>query len=348
MLRIKLGHLFFSISCLSVAFARSPHRLPDPDCPVLIVKNEESDAEYEATSSHFEKRIFELFDREFFFQNLVPESIELLNKDLITRDIISADLEITLSEISQGKKKFTNFDIIQKRNFNFRRKCGLLILKHKNYPIVAKIFMENPQSFIEPGWKGFEPNFIFFLSGGIGRQLAGFTRVKNRQHVENVLKKSDYWGCRVTLPRKWFWLPSSNDWITVIGKHINHQDSIETKIPSVYVVIADFIQAKEDNRYIDIRNEEIMKLCNFLDMYIDPHENNFIVTHDESNGLHIYIIDTEHFPSMVGLEEKVNFKNHGEWFGFLALKCLKDAYFRTKKDRRLAQTKEYQFVMLDC
>lgn len=346
MLKIKKKFIFCGITFLSAFFlARSPHRLPDPDCPILIVKGQEDVIEYQASSSHFEKRIFELFDRNFFFKNLFPESVSFENNEFLSKQIISAHLEKTLFEIAQGKKKFTHFYLIQKKNFNFRKKCGLLILKHKAYPIIVKIFMENPQSFIEPGWKGFEPNFIFFLSGGIGRQLAGFTRVKNRQHVAAVLAKNDYWGCRVTLPRKWFWLPRSTDWITITGKNINEKKSIETKIPAVYVVIADFIDTKEDERYAQIRNKEIMNLCNFLDMYIDPHENNFIVTHSESHGLHICIIDTEHFPSMVGLEEKISFKDHGEWFGFLAFKCLKDAYFRTKKDRKLAQKKEYQFLM---
>lgn len=326
-------------------FSRSPYRLPDPECPALIVKGDQDDVEYLAMSSHFEKRIFELFDKDFFFKNLFPQSIELIEGGTLSNNQISADLERVLSEIAQGKKKFAHFSIIQKKNFNFRKKCGLLILKHKEYRIVVKLFIENPQSFIEPGWKGFEPNFIFFLSGGIGRQLAGFTRVKNRQHVQTVIKESDYWSSRVTIPRKWFWLPSSTDWITIVGKKINQQETIKTKIPGVYAVIADFIGVKEDDRYRDIRNQKIMDLCNFLDMYVDPHENNFIVTHNEFHGLHIYLIDTEHFPSMVGLEEKVYFKNHSEWFGFLAFKCLKDAYFRTKSARKLAQSKKYLFTM---
>jgi len=320
-----------------MGFARSPHRLPDPDSPILIVHDKETDCLHERYSFHFQKKIFDLYDKEFFFENLFPESINDIYGKPVFQDHLSNDLEITLNEILKGKKNFTYCTVLQKKNFNFRKKCGLLILKHKRYPLVIKFFLESAQSLIEPGWKGFEPNFIFFLSGGIGRQLAGFTRVKNRHYIENILRNSDEWGSRVILPRKWFWIPKKNYSIKITGKKISQKDFLETEIPGIYAVIADFCPHQDDPRYSEIRDSEVMKLCNFLNMYVDPHENNFIVTHSDKEGLVITIIDTEHFPSMVGLENQITFNNHAEWFGFLAFKCLKDAYFRTKKMRKEIQ-----------
>jgi hypothetical protein len=57
----------------------------------------------------------------------------------------------------------------------------------------------------------------------------------------------------------------------------------------------------------------------------------------ENNTNKIVIIDTEHFPTTVGIKEKVYFNNYFEWFSFLAGKCAKDWFFRSKKDRYLAQ-----------
>jgi hypothetical protein len=45
------------------------------------------------------------------------------------------------------------------------------------------------------------------------------------------------------------------------------------------------------------------------------------------------------------LHEPIAFENHVEWFGYLAFKCLIDAYFRTKSMRRYAQTREYPFLL---
>ena len=77
-----------------------------------------------------------------------------------------------------------------------------------------------------------------------------------------------------------------------------------------------------------------MELCNYLDLWIDPHIDNFM---PEKGTDKIVIVDTEHFPSFVGLKEPVTFSGYLSWYTYLATKCLKSMFFRTKKERRQAQ-----------
>ena len=44
----------------------------------------------------------------------------------------------------------------------------------------------------------------------------------------------------------------------------------------------------------------------------------------------ITLVDTEHFPTMVGVFSKKSFKNHNEWYVYLAGKCIFDMYLQTK------------------
>jgi hypothetical protein len=54
----------------------------------------------------------------------------------------------------------------------------------------------------------------------------------------------------------------------------------------------------------------------------------------EKNSGKIIIVDTEHFPSFVGLKEEITFNNYTEWYLYLAGKCFKNEFLLTKKERR--------------
>jgi hypothetical protein len=51
----------------------------------------------------------------------------------------------------------------------------------------------------------------------------------------------------------------------------------------------------------------------------------------------LVIIDTEHFPTLVGFKEKRSFKTYVRWYLGLAGKAAHAMYFRNKKERLLAQ-----------
>ena len=88
------------------------------------------------------------------------------------------------------------------------------------------------------------------------------------------------------------------------------------------------------------KSELIMELCMDLHLFVDPHADNFVIKHQkESNEYHLSIVDTEHFPSIVGLQEEPFFNNHLEWYLYLGAKYFQDAFLQTKNDRRTAQCK---------
>lgn len=68
-----------------------------------------------------------------------------------------------------------------------------------------------------------------------------------------------------------------------------------------------------------------------LENRLDPHIDNFMIEKDTGK---IVIIDTEHFPSMVGLKEVTHFKSYAQWYMKLAAKGVRDSFFRHKKLRR--------------
>lgn len=58
----------------------------------------------------------------------------------------------------------------------------------------------------------------------------------------------------------------------------------------------------------------------------------------EKDSGKMVIIDTEHFPTMIGLKEPLEFEVYSEWYVKLSIKCLKDNFLRDKHTRRTLQT----------
>lgn len=328
---------FFTYSIIS---GRSVFRL-DPTIPTIKVTNPKKPSiAYIQKDSHLTyQTIFKLYDQDYLLKNYLPTgSIRHYDFNIVySGKMLEKHLQKLIIEIRKGKKKFRHFDILKDTNFNDTLCCGLLILKHKKMPFVIKVFIEQPETLVNPTLKGFEPVFFFYM-GGANRHFAGFTRIKNREYIEKWAQNNKKWNNKILLPRKWFWLPKDPQWIHIEGENMRQDEKKSIiQIPGTYAIIADFFDYEEHMQYKKTRKDIIMDFCNDINMYVDPHENNFIITKNESDprSFLLAIIDTEHFPTMVGIDptKKISYSNHTEWLCHLCLKCLQDIYFRSKSDR---------------
>jgi hypothetical protein len=326
--------------------ARSHFRKKDKNMPTVTIHWKNS--RKSITHSHWaytEYPIFTSFNKEFFYQHLLPtDTITDIRNPEQSYDctIINKLIEGLLQELRTPQKQFTDFKVLQDKNFNYYQCCGLLVLQFKDYPFVLKLFIEKPATFIDPYCKGFESQFFFYMSGGMNRHVAGLTRIKNLEIINNEIEHHPRWKGNITTPRKWYWLPKKPRWMKITGYNIGGKKELSTLMPGVYAIIADTLDTKEDAPLLTFqkRSELVMELCMDLHLFVDPHSDNFVFKYNkETNNYHISIVDTEHFPSIVGLKEEPFFNNHLEWFIYLGAKYFQDAFLQTKNDRREAQYK---------
>jgi hypothetical protein len=107
------------------------------------------------------------------------------------------------------------------------------------------------------------------------------------------------------------------------------------EIPGTYAIIADKIDFSHQTSALSTEKKNLMfmQLCNDLELNIDPHAPNFSLLEDkDGKQFTITLVDTEHFPTMVGDFNKKSFKSHNEWYVYLAGKCFCDIYLQTKRD----------------
>jgi hypothetical protein len=291
---------------------------------------------YMLKDSHLELYpLFQTFDKKHFKNNAFPDgtvSIRNQPKQSIVGSEFKKDIAHLFKEVCAKKKKFKDFEILKKRDFNFHKQAGLIVVKHKKHPFVVKLFMETPRSFVRPYNKGFEPHCIFVISGGATRHLLGFTRIKNALSLQNRLEESSYWSKKVTLPRKWFWVPDNHRWIRLDGYGIGNHKKITTHMPGVYAIVADYIDAEREFKISNKKDRRIaIDLSNYFLCRIDPHINNFL---EEKGTGKIAIIDTEHFPTMGGFKERPRMTSYTSWYLHLFTKYCKDRFGRTKQERR--------------
>lgn len=255
---------------------------------------------------------------------------------------LKKDLEHLLQEIYAGNTSFTRFEILSKLDFNFHKEklCGFIVLKHKWYPFVVKLSIERPETFVNPFCKGLVPICFFFMAGGSNRYMTGLTRIINAHNIQKTIATHPTWQNLVHIPRKWFWMPENPTFFHVVGKNIGKsKQEITTTLPSIYAIIADAIDiTHQTSLSTHTKNGLIIRLCNDLNLMIDPHENNFIFQINPiTKQLSIIIIDTEHFPTMVGIKQKQHFTSHIDFYLSLAKKCTHDIFFCSKYERRQLQ-----------
>lgn len=294
--------------------------------------------------------VFEQFDKKYLMARALPDT-QILARDGVTQVpgiIIKIHLDEVTHEIQDSvvqKKEYANWKVLKNSNFNAITHAGVIVLKHKQYPIVVKLFMETPSTFVNPFSKGFEPSFFFLMGGGASRFLSGFNRIKNAEKVTKIVAESDLWRDKIAIPKKWFWTPLDAPWFEVRGDYMAPQQLV-TQFPSVYAVVCQAITAK---RTFEITNQQerrtAIQLFHLFKNRIDPHIDNFMW--EEGTGK-IVIIDTEFFPYIVGFRRPLGpdeVKNYAGWYKGLAIKCLHDGFFRTKQERMLLRNYGYGAIM---
>ena len=315
------------------------HRTKDPLEPYLEVRydtDEQKDTRV-FTNRHLSKYPLTLYDKAFFDQNLLPHQPITYRNSTKTFDghILNTHIEGLLAEVLEGKREFTHFEVLCRKDFNRHECCGLEIFKYKHGPIVVKLFIDTKEGFVDPWGKGFVPIFLFYMGGGTNRHLAGFTRVPNLHIIKEKIAADPYWASRVDTPRKWFWLPEKNRWLEITAHNIGDQEKFTTRIPAMYAIVADAIDAERVFSATSKEDSSIsLAICSMLEMCIDPHITNFMVEKETNK---IVIIDTEHFPTIVGSDVKKQFTNYAEWVMHLIEKCGKKMLFSTKGELRMAQ-----------
>ena len=324
----------------SIIFPRSPLRKPDPLMP-YITTNWVGDTKKHTLHSWYLEvfSLFHTFDKNYLEKHLFPKGTVTFRNDKsksIQGSELSNMIEHLLTEVKAKKKKYRDFIVLKKRDFKRKNKTGVLVVKCKKCPFVVKLFMESPKSFTKPFNKGIEPYAFFIIGGGATRHFVGFTRIKNAEKIRLRISGNPHWSTRVDLPRKWFWTPKKNNLMNITGHKIGGHEKLSIQVPGTYAIIADAIEEERSfslGHYND--RKTAIDLSNFLLCRIDPHINNFMI--EKSTGL-IIIIDTEHFPSLVGFKVRPRITSYSSWYLHLLFKFFKNRYTRSKKARIRLQT----------
>lgn len=335
--------LFFSlIFCAqNIIFGyRSSLRPTDPEVPELITRWEDSSDHYHLKDLHLEMHpIFFTYDKEHFEKHLLPQKKIKYRTDKekeIDGKKLCRLIEKLSKELTDGKTKFKHFEVIKRKDFNYRTLAGNMVLKCTKYPVVIKIFVESPESFVKPYTKGWQTAIFYQMGGGINRFLSGFTRIKNLERVQKKIDEDEYWCNRIALPRKWFWLPENPKYFKIESKNIGNQGVQSISVPSTYAIVADSIDIKLTfDKWHPKHKKTSLKFCKFIGNCIDPHIDNFVI---EKKTKRIVIVDTEHFACMVGLKEKLEFDSYMSWYCQLVSKCAGHKFLTHRHHRRTIQT----------
>lgn len=332
--------IFIFIGSLTLSiFSRSPFRPADPLMPEIRLKWLDDDKIYSLKSSYFEEHsIFKKYDPKHIDENLLPMS-EIQYRYDEKKSVLGTKLDKLaqelVEEIKAHKTKFKHFKLLKGTNFNKKLAAGILVLKFKDYPFVIKIFLETPQSFIQPYSKGWETAFLHVMGCGINRYLSGFTRIKNLNVIRKRINEDPYWKTRVDLPRKWYWVPKNLPQMELTGINIGPCKNKTIYLPSVYAIIADAIDIEETFKMSNTAERTFaIKLAHYIGNRLDPHINNFVIEKETGK---IIIIDTELFTAIMGLKGPIYFKTYFSWYLQLSYKCCKDVFGRHKIYRRKIQ-----------
>lgn len=331
-------------------YARSTLRPIDPTIPRLTAQWHDSQKEiYTITDSHLEEYpLFVVYNEDYFNRYRLPVTeipYRYDEKKNVTGACLEKLIENLIIEIQEGKRKYTDFILLQDKDFNHKKAAGLAVFRFKQYPFILKLFIETPKSFVSPWMKGILPVWFFYMAGGGNRHITGLTRIQNKNAIKSKLQTIPKWATFVDAPEKWFWTPKNEKWIKLTGYNISGKESITALIPGTYAIIAEAIEPSQEKTIFDRHRRKIaLELCNTLDLFIDPHIDNFMI---EKGSNKLIIIDTEHFPTLVGLKEKASYKTYVRWYLGLMQKATYDIFFRDKKARKDAQFTKSKLNLFD-
>jgi len=291
--------------------------------------------------------LFTNYDPSYLAEHAFPE-IFIQPRNIEHAPVDGSDLakilENFLKELQSSnslRAHYKDVIILKKKDYNPRSHTGMIIVKFRKYPFIAKISLETPSSFVSPFSKGFEPA-IFFMMGSINRHISGFLRIKNAEAIRSFIAQSPYWSARVDVPRKWFWQPKYQRCIEVTSSNMGSQQH-RIVIPSVYAIIADAITP--DHCFCLFNREDRLKaleFCHYVGIRVDLHIDNFMV--EQGSGI-LILVDTEHFPSMVGLRDEFSFSSYGDWYWKLSYKGFFDCFGRTKDVRKKYQSSDERLIL---
>ncbi len=350
---MKLKILFIQINIFlvmglstKVYCSRSIFRPKDPLMPELVTCWKGDNKTYSFKDQYLEEEaIFKKFDHEYFKSHSLPKGPIPYRNNLdqkVTGQKLNQLAEKLLCQLYEHKINYDDFIVLKSDDFNRRTVSGNLVLKYKDYPFVLKLFIETPESFTKPFSKGWQPACFFLMSGGINRYLSGLTRIKNLEWIKSQINQNPEYANLIDFPRKWFWMPKNNRWFELTGKNLCKPVQ-KILLPSIYGIIADAINKDEDKKVFEDDPKFGLKLSYYLNSRLDPNFENFM---KEKETGKIVIVDTEHFPSMVGLKQPVYFQSYSDWYLKLAFKCLSDRLTRHKQFRRSIQFKPIPTIEL--
>jgi hypothetical protein len=272
--------------------------------------------------------LFYSFDKAYFDNHMLPTGpISFRNKpdQAVHSEQLTCEIEGLLEELRQGKKEFTNFTVLKDREFNQKEFAGLVVLKFKNYPFVLKLFAENPYSFLHPENKGFRHGCMSKMTGGLNRYLAGFSRISNLEFAQHYIETIEDLPMKLDFPRKWFWQPTNNRWFEVAGTNFaDVNQPLKVELPEVYAIIADEIVChKRLSQIKKTHGRTIFKLCQEFKFHIDPNMKNFRL---EDGTQKLVLIDTEHFPTVLGFTGEISADNYLSLHIKMGLKAIYDCW----------------------
>ncbi|MCX5924234.1 MAG: hypothetical protein NTZ68_02335 [Candidatus Dependentiae bacterium] len=268
------------------------------------------------------------FDQQFFDEKYLTKGfIKFRDKTgKVSTRILSKLANELVEEIKVGQQKFTHFDILKDKDFNYKTLSGLIVAKFKNYPFVIKISIEHPHTMIQPFSKSFETDCIFVLGGNL-RHLSNFTRIANLERIKSILKDNPFFANSLDFPRKWYWRPDRCHDLKVVWSC--NDTTEEMFLPSVYATISDFIKTDKIQPQQEL-NKIAMKVAMDTGFLIDPHAGNFVI---EQGTNKVILLDTEDFRMIAGLEQSMKAKKYFGWYIELAGNCFYNYCMRTKQER---------------
>jgi hypothetical protein len=338
----RLLILLFVAQISSVLQGRSIHRAENPDYTKKWIRSSKKSAAKKSIPSNsykFQSKYLRLktlkkpFENSNFKKHMLPSGpIKYRKTDqTVQAEMLKMQNESVLQEILHGKKEFSHFTILKDCDFSYQKLSGLIVLKYKDFPFVLKLFIEHPHTFVEPFNKGFWASGLFVLNGNL-RHLSGFTRIHNLECARKALHKDPQYRYYVDFPRKWYWMPESQPYLTIEwhDQHNSHHETI--KLPGIYGLVCDFIETdkKIQQQEIHTLRQISIDIGSYLHNILDSNVDNFVPEKDSNK---IVIIDTEHFPTMVGLDKGMNANGYIQWYLELAGKYVKTAYLRPKQKR---------------
>jgi hypothetical protein len=314
---ISIRIIFFFVICTASIYGKR-----NANMPRIQVGWQGQRCAYTLKDNHLRAwPLFKLFDRAALQQYLLPQHLSYRYHDerCVEASVLVDLLQMLICQVQQGKQELDNFTILCDKSFNKKIKTGTLVVRFNDYPFVVKLFIENPYSFIHPLFKGIDEYILFLIGGGVTRHMMGFTRLSNMHHIHERLSNDSYWKEKADVPRKWLWIPENVQQLEIVGINCGQVESQHMLVPSIYCIIADAIDSQKSLSCFNVLEQErklIMDLFNYLDMRIDPNFDNFMVEKETNK---IIIIDTEHWPTLIGLTYKPCINNYFA-YGFFLVK----------------------------